>query len=353
VDALAAVLSQLEGFEAPAAAWETEILPARVNEYDPAWLDELSLAGRVAWARLASLRPGAERHRSPVRTTPIVLLARRHLALWSSLAATLEEPDASSRAADVADFIRAHGASFFAEIVEGTGRLRTEVEEALAELTALGRVTCDSFGGLRALLLPSEKRRSPGAIRRRRRNALFGIEDAGRWALARRKSGGDDGAAAVEQVARTLLKRYGVVFWRLMEREAPWLPPWRELLRVYRRLEARGEVRGGRFVAGVSGEQYALPEAVSGLRDVRRAERTGDLVSLSAADPLNLAGLVTPGARVASLTVNRLLYLDGVPVACLAAGEVRFLERLDGEAQWQARDALLRRHVPPSLLAMS
>ena len=355
VDALAAVCSQLEGFEAPAAAWETEILPARVNEYDPAWLDELSLAGRVAWARLASPRPGAERHRSPVRTTPIALLARRHLALWSSLAATPEEPDASSRAADVADFIRTHGASFFAEIVEGTGRLRTEVEEALAELTALGRVTCDSFGGLRALLLPSDKRRSPGATRRRRRNALFGIEDAGRWALARRKSsgGGDDGAAVVEQVARTLLKRYGVVFWRLMAREAPWLPPWRELLRAYRRLEARGEIRGGRFVGGVSGEQYALPEAVSGLRDVRRAERTGDLVSLSAADPLNLVGLVTPGARVASLTVNRLLYRDGVPVACLAAGELRFLERLDGEAQWQARHALLRRHVPPSLLAMS
>jgi ATP-dependent Lhr-like helicase len=273
--------------------------------------------------------------------------------VWSSLAATVELPETSARAKAILDYLREHGASFFAEMVEGTGRLRTEVEEALAELTALGLVTCDSFGGLRALLVPSEKRRSPGAIRRRRRTALFGIEDAGRWALARRRRGSEAASDAAEQVARTLLRRYGVVFWRLMEREPVWLPRWRELLRVYRRLEARGEIRGGRFVAGVSGEQYALPEAVAGLRDVRRAERNGELVSLSAADPLNLVGLVTPGARVPSLIVNRLLYRDGVPVACLAAGEVRFLEGLDGEAQWQARAALLRRNVPPSLLVMS
>jgi ATP-dependent Lhr-like helicase len=153
----------------------------------------------------------------------------------------------------------------------------------------------------------------------------------------------------VEHVARTLLKRYGVVFWRLVAREAEWLPPWRELARVYRRLEARGEIRGGRFVAGVTGEQYALPEAVGSLRDVRRAERDGTLVSLSGADPLNLVGLLTPGGRLPALTGNRVLYRDGVPIALAAGGEVRFLEQLAPDAEWAARNALLRRQVPAVL----
>ena len=144
-------------------------------------------------------------------------------------------------------------------------------------------------------------------------------------------------------------KRYGVVFWRLIEREAGWLPPWRDLLRCYRRLEARGEIRGGRFVAGVSGEQFALPEAIGGLRDARRVERTGALVSLSGADPLNLVGVLTPGARLPGLTGNRVLYRDGVPIALLAGGEARFLERLSPEAEWSVRSALVRRQVPPVL----
>jgi len=355
-DAVAAIVSQLEGFEAPAAAWETEILPARVNEYDPAWLDELSLAGRVVWTRLAAARPNGERAPSPVRTTPIALLSRRNLGIWTGLADARDRPAPSARAADVAQFVEIHGASFFDEIVEGTGLLRTRVEEALGELTALGLVNADSFGGLRALLVPSDRRRSLGGQRRRRRTALFGIEDAGRWALLRRKATSSpaqlaqrDDAEAVEHVARTLLKRYGVVFWRLIEREAEWLPPWRNLLRCYRRLEARGEIRGGRFVAGVSGEQFALPEAVGGLRDARRAERTGALVSLSGADPLNLVGILTPGARLPGLTGNRVLYRDGVPIALLAGGEARFLERLSPEAEWSARGALLRRQVPAVL----
>jgi ATP-dependent Lhr-like helicase len=153
----------------------------------------------------------------------------------------------------------------------------------------------------------------------------------------------------VEHVARALLKRYGVVFWRLIEREAEWLPPWRNLLRVYRRLEARGEIRGGRFVASVSGEQFALPEAVGLLRDARREERSGALVSLSGADPLNLVGVLTPGARLPALTGNRVLYRDGVPIALAVGGEVRFLEQLAPEAEWTARNALLRRQVPPVL----
>ncbi len=156
-------------------------------------------------------------------------------------------------------------------------------------------------------------------------------------------------AGAIEHVARTLLRRYGVVFWRLLAREADWLPPWRDLLRVYRRLEARGEIRGGRFVAGFSGEQYALPEAIGALREARRQPASGEWVSLSGADPLNLAGILTPGPRLAALTGNRLLFRDGLPVAWLAGGEVQFLIALDPASQWEARKALLRSATPVAL----
>jgi ATP-dependent Lhr-like helicase len=150
-----------------------------------------------------------------------------------------------------------------------------------------------------------------------------------------------------------LLRRYGVVFWRLLEREAAALPPWRDLLRVYRRLEARGEIRGGRFVAGFSGEQFALPDAVAALRAVRRQPEKGEWVSLSAADPLNLVGILTPGARLAALTPNRLLYRDGLPIAVLAGGEVQFLEKLPPNEEWPARKLLLRGAVPAALQALS
>jgi ATP-dependent Lhr-like helicase len=138
------------------------------------------------------------------------------------------------------------------------------------------------------------------------------------------------------------LQRYGVVFWRLLEREAPWLPPWRELLRVYRRLEGRGEIRGGRFVAGFSGEQFALPEAVGKLREIRRGQDSSGLISLSGADPLNLAGILFPGPKLSVLTGNRLLYREGVPTALFAGGEVEFLEPLQGADEWEAKKALLR-----------
>ncbi len=355
-DAIEVVAAQLEGFEAPAGAWETEILPARIEEYEPAWLDDHCLAGRIAWARLRPRngRSNGERGITPVRTTPIALLARRHAPLWAALSAGAETAQPGSRAAAVADCIRAHGASFFDELVEGTGLLRNQVEEALAELVALGLVTSDSFGGLRALLVPSDRRKPIAIGRRRRRTVAFGMEDAGRWALARRAPAGAAAPAeAVEHAARKLLHRYGVVFWRLLEREAGWLPPWRELLRVYRRLEARGDIRGGRFVAGFSGEQFALPDAIGALREARRKPETGALVSISGADPLNLAGILTPGPRLAALTGNRLLYRDGIPVALLAGGEVQFLATLDARGQWEARKALIRGAVPAPLVDLS
>jgi ATP-dependent Lhr-like helicase len=153
----------------------------------------------------------------------------------------------------------------------------------------------------------------------------------------------------IEHVARTLLRRWGVVFWRLLAREADWLPPWRDLLMCFRRLEARGEIRGGRFIAGFTGEQYAAPEAIGLLRDMRRKPNAQSYVSLSGADPLNLVGIVTPGARLPALSSNRVLYRDGVPIALLAGGEVRFLEQLEPKEQWEAQNLLLRRHVPAIL----
>jgi ATP-dependent Lhr-like helicase len=267
--------------------------------------------------------------------------------LWSALSPAPDPAQASPRAQAVIAVIREHGASFFDELAEGSGLLRPQVEEALGELVALGLVTSDSFAGMRALLLPDDKRRS------RRRRAVFGMEDAGRWALARRGGTLPDATDAAEHLARTLLRRYGIVFWRLLEREAAWLPPWRDLLRVYRRLEARGEIRGGRFVAGFAGEQYALPDAIGMLREIRRKPASGEWISLSGADPLNLVGILTPGVKLAVLTGNRILYRDGLPVALFAGGQAQFLETLDPETEWQAKKALRRGAVPPALIALS
>ncbi|HEX5611371.1 MAG TPA: ATP-dependent DNA helicase, partial [Burkholderiales bacterium] len=155
--------------------------------------------------------------------------------------------------------------------------------------------------------------------------------------------------AALEHVARALLRRYGVVFWKLLAREADHLPPWRDLLHMFRKLEARGEVRGGRFVAGFSGEQYALPDAVGTLRDTRRADATGAVVAVSGADPLNLVGILVPGPRVAALASNRVLYKDGIATAVLASGEAQLLEKLPSPQQWEITNVLMRSHAPAAL----
>jgi ATP-dependent Lhr-like helicase len=351
-DAVAGVLAQLEGFEAPAGAWESDLLPARIAEYDPHWLDEHCRAGRFFWTRFQHLKrdAGADAHRAkgaaPVRATPITLLARRNLKAWSALTQAPDAAQLKARPRAVYEFIQDHGASFFDDIADGVRMLPAEVEEALAELVALGLVNSDGFAGLRALLVPSSQRARLGG--RRRRVALFGMADAGRWAVVRRDAAAAQRPSeeAVEHVTRTLLRRWGVIFWRLLAREAEWLPSWRDLLLCCRRLEARGEIRGGRFVAGFSGEQFASPEAVGLLRDVRRRSATGQYLSLSGADPLNLVGIVTPGARLPALTGNRLLYLDGLPLATFAAGAVTFLERLEPQAEWRAQTALLRRYGP-------
>src|SRR5690606_30801362 len=386
--------------------------------------DALCRSGRVVWARLAGRQVSGA---GPVRGTPIVLLPRRHLTLWMTRAAAgAAQP--SARARRVLEVLERQGALFFDELLAGAHLLRSELEDALGELVALGLVNADGFAGLRALLTPVGKRPSRHGRRARGGPFLGGMAEAGRWALLPRPAeagagagagwrqpmaginpapqGGGDGAGAgagwrqplagmnpapqgggdgaeggdglrqplaginpapqgggpvgpalrrpaevgtaheapadtLEHIARVLPRRSGVVVWRLLEREADWLPPWRELLRIYHRLEARGEIRGGRFVTGVSGEQFALPEAVGLLRQVRRRPAEGVLIRVSGSDPLNLLGTLLPGNKVPALPGNRLLYRDGVPVATLIAGRVEvFGEEAEHERE-RMRRALL------------
>ena len=343
--ALAALLTQMEGFEAPAAAWEGDILPARLIEYDPAWLDSLCLAGKTVWTRLSATGAGL----SPVKSSPLSFIGRRHLDLWRPWGEAGSAETLSPTARHVADLLAQRGALFFEELADAAGLLKSQLEAALGELVARGLVASDSFAGLRALLIPEQKKQ-------RYRNLALGMEEAGRWTLVRPTVASpllpaDETArrGAVEHIAGILLKRYGVVFRALLMREHA-APPWLELLRVFRRLEARGEIRGGRFVAGHFGEQFALPEAVESLRQVRKQSVDPTLITLSAADPLSLSGIVTPGARVPALTGNRILYSGGVPVAVLAGKQVSFVSE-PGENAWDYRNRLLRRIVPPPLKA--
>ncbi|OOE08257.1 ATP-dependent DNA helicase [Stutzerimonas degradans] len=346
-EALDLLVEQLEGFQAAASAWESDLLPARLQDYGGHWLDELCRSGRIVWTRLAGrLKAGG----GPVRGTPIVLLPRRQLAVWQALASGAPVAQLSSRAQRVLDCLQAHGALFFDELQHEAHLLRSELEDALGELVAAGQVNADSFAGLRALLTPASKR---ARTTRRSRGGAFigGMADAGRWALVRRPVAAEALSAsrsavdgeALEHIARVLLRRYGVVFWRLLAREADWLPPWRELLRVYHRLEARGEIRGGRFVAGVAGEQFALPDALGLLREVRKRPPSGELLAVSAVDPLNQLGTLLPGNKVPALSGNRILYRDGVPLAALVAGKPQWLVELQAPEQELVRRALARR----------
>ncbi len=341
-EALAGVLSQLEGFEAPAALWEAELLPARVKDYSSAWLDDLCTAGRTLWLRLRPMAADTRAGGASLRSTPVLLLPRRSAALWASLAPPgVEDTQLSSRALRAVAFLAEHGASFFDEIAHGTRLLQAELEEALSELVVRGRVNCDSYAGLRALLVPAGKR-ATAASRQRRRVPLFSIADAGRWTLVRQPVSTQTAlpAEAIEHVAKVLLRRYGVVAWRIVEREAAWLPPWRELVRVYRRLEARGEIRGGRFIDGSTGEQFALPEAITSMRQVRRQPPDEHLVCLAASDPANLLGTVLAGPRLPRVAGSKVLYRGGLPVATSVAGQVEALVDLSPEQLQLAARAL-------------
>ncbi|MGH8485162.1 MAG: Lhr family helicase, partial [Pseudomonas sp.] len=334
--ALGEVLGQLEGYPAAAAAWESDLLPSRINDYSPRWLDESCRAGKHVWARLA---PGAASN--TLRSTPLVVLPRPQLNLWRALNPGAENSELSPRAQRVHTVLSEHGALFFDELVHDAHLLPSELENVLQELVGAGLVSADSFAGLRALITPASKRQ--GRSHRRGRGPLFGgMEDAGRWSLLRKVTAADNREMSLEHVARTLLRRYGVICWRLLEREADWLPCWRELLRCYHRLEARGEIRGGRFISGLAGEQFALPEAVALLREVRRRPVDDSLVAISASDPLNLLGTLLPGNKVPALSGNRVLYRDGLPVASLVAGALHYLVEIEPDQQGPLRDRLIR-----------
>jgi ATP-dependent Lhr-like helicase len=252
-----------------------------VRGYKREWLDQVTLSGEVAWGRLWGA--GA----SPVRRTPLCLVRREDLESWTSLAGPPPaEPGGTAR--DVYLALLEKGAMFFQELARTTKLPPAYLETALADLIGQGRVTCDSFGGLRWMLIPAWRRKVAGAA-------------AGRWSVLRRETGA---APAPDFMARQLLRRTGVIFRRTLTREKQPIP-WRDIARACRALEARGDIRGGRFVAGFDGEQYALPEAVPLLREVRkRGERPlgSPPLSVAAADPLNFVGILTPDDRVASST---------------------------------------------------
>lgn len=340
VEGVRAVLELLDGYELPAAAWEPEVLVLRVKEYQPAWLDQLCFTGRFGWGRLTAPQKNNGRPPLPVRSSPIALFSRENLAHWLTLSAPPEATEFSPDTNRTVEVLAQGGALFFGELLQKTGLLPSRLERSLAELTAQGWVTADSFEGLRALLVPEEKRAPfASAERRRHHKAVTSLEFAGRWSLLRNAgnaviagnavngeahataSGVGSRERAVEAFARVLLRRYGVVFRRILEQESLRVT-WFELIRVYRTLEARGEIRGGHFVAGISGEQYALPEAVGLLRTIRKSAPKGDLIPISAADPLNLTGVLTLGLRVAAISAHRVLLRDGIPTVALKAGQL-------------------------------
>ncbi|MFB9066866.1 DEAD/DEAH box helicase [Pseudofulvimonas gallinarii] len=340
---LLAVIGQLEGWVAPAVAWERDLLPARLRDYQPALLDRLCSSGQVAWWRPVNGEASrAGRGASPIRSTPIMLASRGGLPQWRAQAGigNAPMPEMSGKARRVADVLRSHGALFLDDLQHACGLIATELEAALAELVAGGCVACDSFAGLRTLV-------APAAVRDRlhRRGRALDVGQAGRWALvppprpAPAMSAGGLADPAVEHIARVLLRRYGVVFRALLARESC-LPPWRELHYVYRRMEAREEVQGGRFVDGFAGEQFALPEAAAALR---QASAEAGQLALSAADPLNLLGILVGGSKLPATARNRILLADGIPVAALSGSQVRPLQAADPATTWSWHNALLRR----------
>jgi ATP-dependent Lhr-like helicase len=349
VEALRAILGELAGLTPPALAWEREILPARLEHYHAGLLDELSAAGDIVWWRPAPGGSAAARPASTVAGSPIAILPRAELLHWRALAqheAALSDTGLSAGAERIRGALADQGALFFVDLVARSGLLRVQVEEALGELVAAGCVTSDSFGGLRAVIAPQRNRPSFRG-RARTRRAPVSFDRAGRWALMPTVSESELASlreAAVEHAAETLLRRYGVVARAVLQRE-PLMPQWRELVRVFRRWEARGEIRGGRFVEPLGGEQFALAEAVTALRRTRRErDNPNEMVVISAADPLNLAAMNGASKTVAAIGANRIVYRDGIPLAAALGQRVEALGMLDGETLNRVREILHTAH---------
>ena len=368
-DALLAALEKLEGCAIPAAAWEKDILPTRLNNYSNAALDRLCSSGRIVWTRLLT-----SRHKTKwdevsanktvlLRNTPITLIARENLDLWQKLqpSGAAEGPRLSSLAEKTLALLLRRGASFFIDLVQQTGLLRTQVETALAELAACGLVTSDSYAGLRALITPESKRPAyaHGKRRRTRTSIMNNIDAAGRWSAILAPVGNPDHPApgawpgtdenTLIAIVDTLLKRYGVLFRKVLERESD-LPPWRELLYICRRMEARGEIRGGYFIEGCSGEQFARAEAIALLRKQKNKPQGLPPVVISATDPLNLIGSLLPGERIPAVHTNRILFKNGLPVAKQLNGVTTFLTDVEPASRWEIDNLLTRRRNPASFV---
>jgi ATP-dependent Lhr-like helicase len=284
---VAEVLGQLAGFEVPAWAWETHVLPRRVRGYRREWLDEVTMSGEFAWGRLWG---GAG---SAIRVTPIGLVPREHLDEWLALAETPTTQGMGGPAGDLIKALAAGGPMFPQNLPKAAQLVPAHVEMGLTDLLARGLVTCDSFAALRQMITPPSRRR-------------HALQPVGRWCRFRTEMPPERNKDELnEMIARQLLRRTGVVFRRTLEREK--VPvTWGALTRIYRRMELRGEIRGGRFVAGFSGEQFALPEAVELLRRLRR-EGARKPISVGSADPLNFQGILTPEPRIAPTTRRAVL----------------------------------------------
>jgi ATP-dependent helicase Lhr and Lhr-like helicase len=334
LDGVREAIALLDGFELSAGAWERSVLPARLDRYDSSMLDMLCLAGEVGWARLSS--PKILKLAS---VTPIALFLREHGEAWHALRPRDDSigNTISDDARVVLDRLQTRGASFFNEIAAGVGFDQDRLRRAMGILVAAGLAVSDGFSGLRLLVATAQAK-----LFKLGRRASF----AGRWTAVGHADDREGREAAVERQAGTYLKRYGIVFRRLLTREQN-AAPWRQLTRIYRRLEARGEIRGGRFVSGMSGEQFALPDAVQTMREVRRTPATGSIAVISAADPLNLAGIVTAGERVRAAGRNRVACRDGVPVAVMEGEEFRPLVPLEGEERLEIARMLVRRSRVP------
>ena len=354
-EALAAVLGELQGLALPAALWEREVLPARVADYGATLLDQLCTAGEVVWWRPRPSGAAAGARASTVATSPIAIVPRGTLPLWRSLA-SFEPASAMSGAAErLVTALRERGAVFFVELVQASGLLRVQVEEALGELVARGLVTADSFTGLRAVLTPQSQRR--GFRGRSRLRGMSGFDAAGRWALLPPQTSprASTQPEALEHAAKTLLRRYGLICRRLAQRE-PLAPSWRELLPFYRTAEARGEIRGGRFIEPFGGEQFAMIEAIEELRRLRRNKPSLDeWLAIGAADPANLLGITDDPPR-APAPNRRVAFRNGVAVAASSGGAApEWLAELTASEQHHALGLLSggRSPAPPSRRASS
>jgi len=363
-DGLSLIISQLDGFEVAASAWERTILPARMGRYDPALLDMLCLTGEVGWGRLSAptitgsaarleIMSSSGPSHAPLMTgegtvlsrivgaTPVALFLRQNGPFWQTLRLSADHDPAvileslGGHAREVLEVLSCRGASFSRDIAAACDLDDHELNDALGELVSAGLVVSDGFAGLRALVqAASERPRLRGA------RTTF----SGRWSIVGDESTSTAREAAAEAQALAFLHRYGVVFRRILTREAN-AAPWRELTRVYRRLEARGEIRGGRFVAGMSGEQFALKEAVERLREIRRQRPDGAVVVISAADPLNLTGILTSTERIRAIAGHKIAWRDGVAVAVMIGDAVDQLTEVEPDIAIQAASALAGRRV--------